>query len=152
MRTRAADRATGAEPVHHLATTLGALGWIWACAASAYLLAATDGAGIWSSSMFAAGGEGMDGPLPSLGTATGVWIATLLTGVTLVAGIPVGVTLTYPADGRRAAWAAGLGLLAFSLSVRPSLGLVYLPSAMLLMATAAVGELEVALVRDRHLS
>ena len=90
--------------------------------------------------------------LPSLTAATGVWITALLAGLTLVAGIPLGVALTHPPDQRRTALASALLLLAFALFARPSLGLPYLPSATLLVAAALMGDLEVAPASSRNRS
>ena len=147
MRTRTPDQALASGHRRRFAAILGAVGWIWACTASVYLLVASHGAGIWNASMFVGVDVDVRHLLPSLTTATGVWITALLAGVTLVAGIPLGVALTHPPDQRRVTWTAALLVLGFSLVAKPSLGLAYLPSAVLLIATAVAGDLEAAPVR-----
>ena len=121
---------------------LGALAFFWACAATTYLLTTSAGTGIASSGILAASASGVQQVLPPLATPTGVWVTGLLTGLTLMAGIPAGVALTHPSDQRTTAWTAGLVLLAFSLLAGFSLGLLYLPSTVLLIAAAVIGEVE----------
>ena len=86
MRTHAPDRTSASGRRRTFSAVLGALGWTWACTASAYLLVASNGAGVWSSGMFVGVEVDVRHLLPSLTTPTGVWITTLLAGVTLVAG------------------------------------------------------------------
>ena len=42
--------------------------------------------------------------MPPLATAPGVWMAGLLLGMTLLAGIPLGVALASPGGARPTAW------------------------------------------------
>ena len=144
MRTHAHHQAVAPERLRNLTMLFGALGWVWACATSAYLLVASRGAGLWHGSLFIGSEADAGQLLPSLSTATGVWVAALLGGVTLVAGVPLGVALAHPPDHARTAWPAALALLAFSLFAGPPLGPPYFPAAALLLAATMGGDVELA--------
>jgi hypothetical protein len=122
--------------------TLSALAFPWACGATVYLLLVSSHPGIATSAVLAAsGGEARRMP-PSLATANGVWTAALLICVTLLAGMPLGVALAHPPGQRTTAWAAGLLLLGFCAMAGVSVGLLYLPSAILLIVAGAVGKVK----------
>jgi hypothetical protein len=69
-------------------------------------------------------------------------MAGLLMGVTLLAAMPLGVALAHPSGHRTTAWTAGLLLLGFCALSGVSMGLPYLPSAILLIVAGAVGKME----------
>jgi hypothetical protein len=127
----------------------GGLGWAWACATSAYLLVASRGTGLLHASLFMGTEADARQLLPSLSTATGVWVTALLACVTLLAGVPLGVALAHPPDHARTAWPAALALFAFSLFAGAPLGTPYLPSAVLLLAATMGGDVELAPCKGR---
>ncbi|HUF75767.1 MAG TPA: hypothetical protein VMM35_05780 [Longimicrobiales bacterium] len=129
--------------MRRLTVTLSALAFLWACAATAYLLLASTRTGIATPASLAAGGDEATRP-PSLATADGVWMAGLLMGVTLMAGMPLGVGLAHPPGQRGTAWAGGLLLLGFGLVSGFSVRLLYLPSAFLLILAGAVAKADSA--------
>lgn len=93
-----------------------------------------------------AGVAGDPGSLaPPLASADGVWVTGLLLIVSVLSGVPFAVTLTYPPVQSVTAWTIGWMLLAFSLLAGLSLGLPYLPSAILVFAVAVLAEREPAL-------
>jgi hypothetical protein len=69
-------------------------------------------------------------------------MAGLLMGVTLLAGMPLGVALSHPAGQRSTAWTVGLLLLGFCVLSGFSVGLRYLPTSVLLMVAGGVGQVE----------
>lgn len=128
--------------MRRLALTLGALAFLWACAATTYLLFASSQAGIARAAMLAAGGGAAPHMPPPLATATGVWVTGLLVGVTYLAGMPLGIALAVPAGQRMVAWTTGFVLLGFCAVSGFSVGLPYLPSALLLVVAGAVDKVE----------
>ena len=124
------------------AMILGAVAFLWACGATVYVLLASSEAGIAASSMIAASGDTAKRMPPPLATANGVWMTGLLIGVTLLAGIPMGIAMAHPAGQRRTAWMAGLLLLGFCLISGFFVGLLYLPSTILLIAAGAADKVE----------
>lgn len=120
-----------------LATALSALGFLWAAAATVYIAAGVGHEGM--STRFAlTGDEGASGYVGvSLASANGVWVVALLAAVTLLAGMPFGVALSYPRGQRATALGGGTLLLGFSLVTAFTVGLFYLPCAIALLAAAA---------------
>lgn len=125
--------------MRRLARTLDSLAFLWACAATVYLLLSSSPGGVTASGLLAATGVGTGRVLPPLATARGVWMAGLLLVVTVLAGLPLGVAMTHPSGHRPTAWAVAGLLLAFCLLTTPFVGLLYLPSTLLLMVAGAVG-------------
>lgn len=82
---------------------------------------------------------------PPLASADGVWVTGLLIGVCLLAGVPMGVALTHPPVQRVTAWTIGSILLAFSFLAGISLGLPYLPSAILILGMGVLARMETEL-------
>ena len=124
--------------MRRLAVTLSALAFCWACAATAYLLLASTRTGVATPAGLAASGNESSLP-PPLSTAEGVWMAGLLIGVTLAAGLPFGIGLAHPPGHRSSAVAIGLLLVGFCSVSGLSVGLLYLPGALLLLVAGAVG-------------
>ena len=82
--------------MRRLATTLGALAFLWTAAATVYLLTATRYVGIGTgAAMSESGVEAHRVTVPLL-SANGLWIVFLLGAVTLLSGLPVGVALAHP--------------------------------------------------------
>ena len=122
-----------------LAVTLSALAFLWACAATAYLMLASSPSGMATAATLAAVGDGARRLPPPLATADGVWMAGLLIGVTIMAGMPLGIGLAHPPGLRATAWTAGLLLLGFCVLSGWPVGLLYLPSTMLRMVAGSAG-------------
>lgn len=61
-----------------------------------------------------------------------------LIGVTLLSGVPLFVALARPASQRLATWVSALLLLAFSIAGALTVGLAYMPSAVLLLIAAII--------------
>lgn len=119
--------------MRRLATTLSALGFVWASAVTVFLVSAAGYEGISTGSAVAAGDTGIS---VSLLSANGPWFVGLLVGVTLLAGLPFGLALCYPAGQRTTTWISGLLLLSFSIIAGFSVGLPYLLPALVLLASA----------------
>lgn len=146
MSGAAGGPATGRASVgvghsRRLAITLSALAFLWACTATVYLLMASSRRGLAASAMLGTAGEGASGMPPPLSTADGVWMAALLLGVTLLAGIPMGIGLAHPSGHRATAWTIASLLVGFSLVSGGFVGLLYLPSTILLIVAGAVRRL-----------
>jgi len=124
--------------MRRLATTLGALAFLWTAAATVYLLTETryDGIGT-GATMFESGVEAHRVTVPLL-SANGLWIVFVLGAVTLLSGLPVGVALAYPSSQRTATWSVAVLLLGFAVVTLSSVGLFYVPSALLMVGSAAV--------------
>jgi hypothetical protein len=123
--------------MRHLATALNALAFLWVSAATTYLLATAGDEGANATSVLS-GHEAVVGHVSvSLGSANGAWVFALLVGVSLLAVLPFGVALNFPERHRPVTWSVGLLLLGFSLISGFSVGLVYLPGALALLASAA---------------
>ena len=69
-------------------------------------------------------------------------MVALLMGATLVAGMPLGIGLAHPTGHRTTAFASGLLLLGFCLVTGLSVGLLFLPSTILLVLAGALGRVE----------
>jgi hypothetical protein len=68
----------------------------------------------------------------------GSWAIILLTLVTLASGVPFVVSLTLPRAQRPVTWVFALLILAFSILGSLTIGLAYLPSAILLFIAAVL--------------
>lgn len=128
--------------MRRLATISSALGFLWACAATAYLLVVASPAGVARSTTLAAGAGDAAGLLPPLATAEGVWLAGLLMGVALLAGVPFGVALAHPTGLRPTGLTTGFAMVGFCALSGDFVGLLYLPCALLLIAAGAVARAE----------
>lgn len=128
--------------MRRVAPTLCALAFLWACAASVYLLVGSSPAGIARSATLAAGGSEASGMPPPLATVEGVWVAGLLMGIGLLAGVPIAVVLAHPSGHRATAWTVGSSILGFCAISGFFVGLLYLPAALLLLVAGAVGKAE----------
>jgi hypothetical protein len=78
---------------------------------------------------------------PIQGTATlveanGTWVVNQLVGVTLVSGVPFFVALRRSALQRLVTWVSALLLLAYSIAGSMTIGLAFMPSAVLLLIAA----------------
>lgn len=125
--------------MRRLAISMGALAFLWACGATAYLLFASSEAGMAASAILPAGESESRRIMPPLASATGVWMSGLLMCITMLTGIPLGLSLTLPSDQRTPAWCAGFLILGFCALSGVPVGLPYLPSAVLLLVAGAVG-------------
>lgn len=124
--------------MRRIATTLSALGFLWAGAATLYLLQGA-GSGVVSTTQAVGQGPARVGHVGiPLGSAEGVWIATLLLGLTFLAGLPLGVALRHPEGQRITTWGVGASLVGFSLVAGFSVGLAYLPAGLVLVAAAVL--------------
>jgi hypothetical protein len=119
------------------ALVLFALGFTWAAGGFVHLLTSTNHRAL----LAGAGGP----PAPAVGqmgvplaSGDGVWIVALLALVTILHAVPLGVALTHPPDQRVAGGTIGLLALAFSVASGFSVGLTYLPPALLVLAGAAL--------------
>ena len=136
----AGDDLDSSTRVRRLATTLSALGFLWGCAATGYLFVVSSPAGISRAATIAASAGDGAGMPPPLATAEGVWVAGLLIGVALLAGVPLGVARRHPAGHRWTAAIVGFTILGFCALAGSVVGLLHLPGALLLLASSAVGK------------
>ena len=132
-----AARDNGTVWVGKLAVLLFGLGFTWAAAASVHLLTSAPYLG----TVLEAAGT----PDPAIGrinvtlaSANGAWTLSLLSLITVLFGLPFGVALTHPGGQRFVGWTIGLLLVAFSVVTGSSVGLTYLPAALLVIAAAAL--------------
>lgn len=124
-----------------LATALKALAFLWSCSATVYLLVASAYEGVNRTSALT-GSEAVVGQIDvSLASPAGVWVVGLLVVVTLVAGLPFGVASTYPEGHPAVTWTVALLLFGFSIMSGVTVGLMYLPAAVVLLAAATVPDL-----------
>lgn len=68
--------------------------------------------------------------------ANGTWVVNQLVGVTLVSGVPFFVALRRSALQRLVTWVSALLLMAYSIAGSFSIGLAFMPSAILLLIAA----------------
>jgi len=108
--------------VRRVAIALSALGFLWALAASVLFL----------------GGAAPDGSGVSLLTSDGVWVVALLSVLTLVAGLPLGLALRHPAGLRPVSATAGAIVLVISVAAGATVGLRYVPACVALFGSAAI--------------
>ena len=119
------------------AALLFGLGFTWAAGGFVHLLTSTTHRAL----LAGAGGP----PAPAVGqmgvplaSGDGVWTVALLALVTILFAVPFGVALTHPPDQRVVGGTIGLLALAFSVASGFSVGLTYLPPALLVLAGAAL--------------
>lgn len=124
--------------MRQLATTLALLAFLWAGAATVYLLTATGYQGLATGASVSASGVAAHRVTATLLSVKGLWTVLVLSGVTFLAGIPGGVALTHARGQRAATWSVAAILLFFSIISGYSVGLFYLPCALLLVASAVV--------------
>jgi len=130
-------RDTGTVWIGRLAVLLFGLGFAWAAVGSVHLLISTPYLGIGT-----VPSDYSDPPLGqltvSLASANGVWTVGLLSLVTIASGLPFGVALTHSNGQRSVGWTIGVLVLAFSMIGGFSVGLTYLPAALLVLAGAVL--------------
>lgn len=135
MRTQTPDNGT--VRVGRLPVLLFGLGLAWAAAGSIRLLTSTRYLGIVTEA-----GRDADPAVGqvtvSLASANGAWIVGLIGLITILFGLPFGVALTHPTGQRFVGWTIGLIVVAFSIISGFSVGLTYLPAALLVIAGAAL--------------
>lgn len=122
--------------MRRLATTLSGLAFGWACVATARALVVPAYHSLETSS---GTGLGAAAPVPStqtLAEVNGPWVVGLLCAVTLASGFPLLAAIRAPWTQRGATWISALLILAFSLVAGFSVGLAYLPSAVILLVSA----------------
>jgi len=122
--------------MRRLATTLSALAFGWACVATVRALVVPAYHNLATSSST---GLGAAAPVASTRTLTevnGPWVAGLLCAVTLLSGVPLLAAIRAPWTQQGATWATALLVLAFSLVAGFSVGLAFLPSAVILLVSA----------------
>jgi hypothetical protein len=127
--------------MRRLSLILAGLAFVWACAVTVHVLQASSQTGMTISAVVAGIAADAHPVAPPLSSANGVWVTGLLVGISMLSGVPMGVALTYPPVQRATAWTIGCMLLGFCLLGGLSLGLPYLPSAILVfgVAVAATG-------------
>jgi hypothetical protein len=76
--------------------------------------------------------------MKTLVEVNGTWVAYLLVGVTLASSVPLFVALTRTSSQRLVTWVFALLLMAFSIVGGLSIGLLFMPSAILLLTAAIV--------------
>jgi hypothetical protein len=128
--------------LRHINTGLNALAFLWASVATLYLLVVSDVAGGHTASALGDGGDVVGDLGLSLASADGVWVVGLLILVTVLAGLPLGVSLTHHEGHRLVTGIAAWLLLGFSLISGFSLGMVYLPVPLLMFASVATGRVQ----------
>jgi hypothetical protein len=74
----------------------------------------------------------------TLAEANGSWVIILLALVTLASGVPFIVSLTLPRLQRLVTWVCALLILAFSILGSLTIGLAYMPTAILLLIAAVL--------------
>lgn len=122
--------------MRRLAGTMDALAFLWSGAASIYLLTAAANEGIGTGTALTESGVEPQRVTASLASANGPWVVAVLVGVTLLAGVPMGVALTHPEGQKVTTWCVAVLLLGFSVLSGFSVGLFYLPGAALLVLAA----------------
>lgn len=128
-----------------LSLILGGLAFFWACAVTWYVLQASSETGMTVSAVAAGIAGDARSVAPPLASADGVWVTGLLVGISMLSGVPVGVALTHPPVQRVAAWTTASMLLAFCLLAGLTLGLPYLPSALLAFGVGVMANSETRL-------
>lgn len=124
--------------MRRIAKTLAGLSFLWACAATIYLIVAAGHQGMGTASTFAAGAVDVQRVTVSLASRNGPWLVGLLLGVALLSGMPFGVAVAHPPGQRAATWSTAVLLLAFAVIAGFSIGLFYLPSAVLMGVSAVL--------------
>jgi hypothetical protein len=119
-----------------LALILSALALLLSAAATIYLLSAPLYRGF--TTQHTESGSVTIETTKTLVEANGWWVAYLLAGMTLASGIPLLAALALPSSQRLVTWVFGLILMAFSILGSLTVGLAYMPSAILLLTAAIV--------------
>ncbi|MEX2471215.1 MAG: hypothetical protein WEA34_03500 [Gemmatimonadota bacterium] len=128
--------------MRRLSLILGGLAFFWACAVTWYVLQASSEPGMMVSAVAAGIAGDAHSVAPPLASAKGVWVTGLLVVISVLSGVPMGVALTHPPVQRVTAWTTGSVLLVFCLLAGLSLGLPYLPSALLVFGVAVIANEE----------
>jgi hypothetical protein len=113
-----------------LATILSGLAFLTAIAATIYLLNAPLYQHVTES-----GGETIQG-IATLVEVNGAWVINQLVLVTLVSGVPLFIALRRSAYQRLVTWVCALLLMAYSIAGSFTIGLAFMPSAILLFIAA----------------
>ncbi len=124
--------------MRRLATALSAVAFLGACAATIYLLTAANYEGVSTGAVLSGGSTEPIRVTRSFVSVNGFGVIGLLLGVTLVAGVPLGIALASPRNQQAATWSTALLLLGFSIISGFSVGLLFLPSAAVLLGAAIV--------------
>jgi len=128
--------------LRRLSVIFGGLAFFWSCAVTFHVLRASSRTGMTVSAVVAGIAGDAQSVAPPLASANGVWVTGLLMGISMLAGVPLGVALAHPPVQRVTAWTIGGILLGFCLLAGLSLGLPYLPSAILVFGVAMMAKLE----------
>ena len=124
--------------MRRLATALSAVAFLGACAATIYLLTAANYEGVSTGAVLSGGSTEPIRVTRSFVSVNGFGVIGLLLGVTLVAGVPLGIALAWPRNQQAATWSTALLLLGFSIISGFWVGLLFLPSAAVLLGAAIV--------------
>lgn len=135
----------GGAALRRLSTISGGLAFFWACAVSLHVLRASSPTGITVSAAIAGVAGEAATVAPPLDSADGVWVTGLLLIISVLSGVPLAVTLTYPPGQSVTAWTIGSILVGFSVLAGLSLGLPYLPSALLIFMVGVLAKREATL-------
>ena len=117
-----------------LATILSGLAFLASIAATIYLLNAPLYQTI--ETVHTESGEETIQGTATLVEANGTWVVNQLVGVTLASGVPLFVALRRFALQRLVTWVSALLLLAYSIAGSFTIGLAFMPSAILLLIAA----------------
>lgn len=128
--------------LRRLSLILGGLAFFWACTVTWHVLQASSEAGRTVSAVVAGVAGDARSVAPLLASADGVWVTGLLIGVSMLSGVPMGVALAHPPVQSITAWTIGAMLLVFCVLAGLSLGLPYLPSAVLVLGVGVVASTE----------
>ena len=114
-----------------LALILCGLAFLLSMAATIYLLNAP----LYQTVHIENGGQPIQGTA-TLVEANGTWVVNQLVGVTLVSGVPLVLALRRSALQRLVTWVSALLLMGYSIAGSMTIGLAFMPSAILLLIAA----------------
>jgi hypothetical protein len=117
-----------------LATILSGLAFLAVVAATVYLLTAPLYQHVTTA--ITENGEETVQSTATLVEVNGTWVVFALIGVTLVSGLPLLAALRRSASQRLVTWACTLLLLAYSIAGSFTIGLFFMPGAVLLLLAA----------------
>ena len=117
-----------------LATILSGLAFLASIAATIYLLNAPFYR--YVEIVHTESGEETIQDTATLVEVNGTWVVNQLIGVTLVSGVPLFVALRRSALQALATWVSALLLMAYSIAGSFTIGLAFMPSAILLLIAA----------------
>lgn len=117
-----------------LATILSGLAFLASITATIYLLNAPLYQQV--ETVLTASGEETIQTTATLVEVNGTWVVYQLCAVTLVSGIPLFVALRRSASQRLVTWVSALLLMAYSIAGSFTIGLAFMPSAILLLIAA----------------